>query len=76
MIPRYVARAIRAWQQWRFEHGRANRARSLRTAVPALAVLDQQRAEKRRRHAPGARQIDMRKRALVTERLRMELTRG
>jgi hypothetical protein len=75
MIPRYVARAIRAWQQWRFEHGRANRARSLRTVVPALAVLDQRGAEKRRQHRSGGRQIALERKRLVTERLRMELGR-
>ena len=76
MIPRYVVRAIRAWQQWRFEHGREDRLRSLRRAVPALAALDSQRAQIARKHAPGARQIDKRKRALVTERLMHELGRA
>jgi hypothetical protein len=76
MIPRYVASAIRAWQQWRFEHGRADRARSLRTAVPALARLDTKKAVLARQHRSGGRQIEIERRRLVTERLRMEITRG
>lgn len=66
--PSIVWHAVNAWLLWRAK-------RRLYRAVPALAVLDQQRAEKRRRHASGARQIDMRKRALVTERLMHELGR-
>lgn len=66
MIPRLIRRTVTAWMLWRAH-------RSLRRAVPALAALDSQRAQIARQHAPGARQIDMRKRALVTERLREEL---
>jgi hypothetical protein len=75
MIPRYVARAIRAWQEWRFEHGRANRARSLRSAIPALVGLDTKKAVLARQHRSGGRQIALERKRLVTERLRAELGR-
>lgn len=67
-VPAYVRRAITAWVLWRAH-------RSIRKAVPALGALDIARAEKARRHRSGAREIDMQRRRLVTERLRMEMGR-
>ena len=66
MIPRYGRRALLAWTLWRAH-------RRLRTAIPALAALDAQRDEKARQHRSGARAINMKKRRVMTERLRAEL---
>jgi hypothetical protein len=64
-----IRRAVTAWVLWR-AHIR------VRKAVPALAALDMARDEIARQHRPGARAIDVRKRRIVTERLRTELGRA
>lgn len=69
MMRRIIWHAVTEWMLWRAR-------RRLRKAVPALAALDTARSELARRHAAGARAIDMRKRAVMTERLREELGRA
>lgn len=69
MMHRLIRRAVTSWILWQAQ-------RRLRNAVPALAALDAERAEIASRHKAGSRAIDMRKRRLVTERLRTELGRA
>ncbi len=66
MVASYVRRAVTAWVLWRAQ-------RRVRRALPSLVALDSQRAVLARQHRPGARAIDVRKREIVTERLRTEL---
>lgn len=68
-----VRRAWAFWQQWRFERRRADRARSLRKAVPVLAVLSAKREQIARQRKAGCKWIDMQMRDAVTERLRREM---
>jgi len=72
MIPRYIRRALAAWQQWRFEKGRSSRQGSLRRAIPALVALDARKNVLARQHRSGGRAIAVERKRLVTERLRRE----
>jgi hypothetical protein len=65
----YIRRAVTTWMLWRAR-------RSLRTAVPALVGLDTKKAVLARQHRSGGREIALERKRLVTERLRMEITRG
>lgn len=68
MIPRMIRRTITAWMLWRAR-------RSLRRALPALAVLDSRKAALRSQHKAGGRKIDVERKRVVTERLMHELGR-
>lgn len=68
MMRRTLRRWINGWIFWKAH-------RSLARALPGFAALDAADAEDRRRHRPGVRQRALKRKRLMTDALRMELTR-
>lgn len=75
-VPRYVARAFAGWQAWWFKTHEPERRERLYRALPALRDLDRRQGEIARQHRPGARKIERQRRAVMTERLRLEVQHG